>query len=70
MLFSCIIRFRREVDVKDATAHTVFVMWDETATELTNQMLKHFWMGRMRCMYKFGLIIRLSVGMFPYIGCG
>ncbi|KAL6507132.1 hypothetical protein OROHE_022031 [Orobanche hederae] len=28
-------RFRLEVDVKDGSAHTVIVMWDETAMELT-----------------------------------
>ena len=40
VLFSCIIRFRLEVDVKDATAHTVIVMWYETATELTKSNAK------------------------------
>ncbi|KAL6576662.1 hypothetical protein OROMI_010938 [Orobanche minor] len=33
-------RFRLEVDVRDETAETVVVMWDETATELTKTSAK------------------------------
>ncbi|KAL6558413.1 hypothetical protein OROMI_018763 [Orobanche minor] len=33
-------RFRVDVDVKDGSAHTVIVMWDETATELTKPSAK------------------------------
>ncbi|KAL6517891.1 hypothetical protein OROMI_033592 [Orobanche minor] len=33
-------RFRLEVDIRDETAETVVVMWDETATELTKTSAK------------------------------
>ena len=40
ILVSHIVRFRLEVDVKDDSAHTVVVMWDETAKDLTKSGAK------------------------------
>ncbi|KAL6549360.1 hypothetical protein OROHE_008477 [Orobanche hederae] len=42
-------RFRLEVDVKDSSAHTVIVMWDETATELTKSSAKALLDGLDEC---------------------